>query len=79
MPSFPGLRSPYSKVGGIVYFGRMLDKIRLHAAAKLPADYTGNVGKGFDGRCVAFLRVDYNALKARTIAGDLGDEALLAW
>ena len=24
----PGLRSDYEKVGGLVYFGRMLDKIR---------------------------------------------------
>ena len=35
----PGLRSSYDKVGGIVYFGRMLDKIRLNAADKLPKDY----------------------------------------
>ncbi|HMJ67222.1 MAG TPA: DUF5069 domain-containing protein [Candidatus Binatia bacterium] len=26
-----GLRSSYEKVGGIVFFGRMLDKIRLNA------------------------------------------------
>jgi len=25
-------------VGRFVYFGRMLDKIRLHAAGRLPAD-----------------------------------------
>jgi len=31
----PGLRSPHEKLGDIVYFGRMLDKIRLHAAGKL--------------------------------------------
>lgn len=79
MPSVAGLRSPYSKVGRLVYFGRLLDKIRLHAAGKLPADYQTNLGKGFDGRCLAFLRVDYNELKTRTLAGDLGDEALLAW
>ena len=29
MPYVPGLRSPYDKVGRLVYFGRMLDKIRL--------------------------------------------------
>ena len=54
----PGLRSSYEKVGGIVYFGRMLDKIRLHAHGKLPSDY--NRGTGFDGRCVRFLHVDYD-------------------
>jgi gluconokinase len=76
----PGLRSPYAKVGRIVYFGRMLDKIRLHAAGKLPpADYAANLGKGFDIRCCSFLRVDYDELKRRTLEGDLGDLALLQW
>jgi gluconokinase len=80
MPNVPGLRSPYARVGRLVYFGRMLDKIRLHAAGQLPAaDYVPNLGKGFDGRCCHFLRVDYPALKARVLAGDLDDEQLLAW
>lgn len=79
MPSVPGLRSPYAKVGRLVYFGRMLDKIRLHAAGQLPPDYHANLGKGFDARCLAFLRVDYASLKARTLAGDLDDAQLLAW
>ena len=79
----PGLRSPYDKVGRIVYFGRMLDKIRLHAAGKLPPDYVGNLGeakpKVFDWRCCQFLRVSYDALTNRALAGDLNDEQLLAW
>ena len=80
MPSVPGLRSPYVKVGRLVYFGRMLDKIRLHARGALPAaDYAGNLGKGFDGRCCNFLRVNYDELKGRTLAGDLSDAQLLAW
>jgi gluconokinase len=80
MPNVPGLRSPYARVGRLVYFGRMLDKIRLHAAGRLPAaDYVPNLGKGFDGRCCHFLRVDYAALKGRVLAGDLDDEQLLAW
>jgi hypothetical protein len=80
MANVPGLRSPYHKVGRLVYFGRMLDKIRLHAAGKLPAaDYGSNLGKGFDGRCCTFLRVNYDELKARVLAGDLTDEQLLAW
>ena len=72
----PGLRSSYEKVGGIVFFGRMLDKIRLHAQGKLPADY--NLGSGFDGRCVRFLRVDYDALVKRTLEGGT-DEEILEW
>ena len=80
MPTIPGLRSPYVKVGRLVYFGRMLDKIRLHARGALPAaDYGSNLGKGFDARCCTFLRVNYDELKTRTLAGDLNDEQLLAW
>jgi carbohydrate kinase (thermoresistant glucokinase family) len=75
-----GLRSPYAQVGRIVYFGRMLDKIRLHAAGKLPtADYAANLGKGFDGRCCGFLRVDYDELRTRVLADDASDLALLDW
>ncbi len=79
MPHVPGLRSPYAKVGRLVYFGRMLDKIRLHAAGRLPADYHANLGQGFDARCCAFLRVRYDELRDRTLAGDLSDLQLLAW
>ncbi|HEY1110755.1 MAG TPA: gluconokinase, GntK/IdnK-type [Opitutaceae bacterium] len=79
MPAVPGLRSPYAKVGRLVYFGRMLDKIRLHAAGALPADYVANLGKGFDGRCLSFLRITYEPLRERTLAGDLADAQLLAW
>jgi gluconokinase len=76
----PGLRSPYAKVGRIVYFGRMLDKMRLHAARQLPeADYAANLGKAFDARCCSFLRINYDELKARTLQGDLSDAHLLQW
>jgi len=79
MPNVPGLRSPYIKVGHLVYFGRMLDKIRLQAAGQLPPDYVGNLGKGFDGRCCSFLRVAYDDLKAQVLAQSATDEAVLAW
>lgn len=80
MPHVPGLRSPYVKVARLVYFGRMLDKIRLHAAGRLPAaDYAPNLGKGFDGRCCAFLRVAYDDLKAHVLASAADDTAALAW
>src|SRR5688572_6134665 len=46
MPHVPGLRSCYAKVGRLVYFGRMLDKLRLHAAGQLPAEYVNNLGDG---------------------------------
>jgi gluconokinase len=80
MSHVPGLRSPYVKVGRLVYFGRMLDKIRLQAAGQLPLEeYGANLGKGFDNRCCNFLRVGYEELKARVLAGDRNDAQLLAW
>ncbi|MBI3885878.1 MAG: DUF5069 domain-containing protein [Opitutae bacterium] len=78
MPHVPGLRSCYAKVGRLVYFGRMLDKIRLHAAGALPADYQPNFGRGFDGLCCRFLRVKHDAVSARVAAGGTDDE-ILAW
>jgi len=74
----PGLRSCYDKIGGIVYFGRMLDKIRLHADGKLPAEYHENLGTGFDGRCCSFLHVKYEDVIARMKLGG-GDEDILQW
>jgi gluconokinase len=80
MPNVPGLRSPYIRVGRLVYFGRMLDKIRLQAAGRLPLeDYGANLGKGFDARCCSFLGVNYEELKARMLAGNLTDEQALTW
>lgn len=35
-------------MGGWVYLPRFVDKIRLHLANKLPADYQENFTKGFD-------------------------------
>ena len=77
MKDFP-VRSPGAKVGGIVYFGRMLDKIRVHARGELPADYQAKLGNGFDGWCVGFLRVDYHAVVDRVKEGGT-DEEILDW
>ena len=72
------LRSPSEKVGGLFYFGRMLDKIRLHAKGELPPDYHANLGKGFDEKCVRFLRVHYDQLVDRVKKGGTDDE-ILQW
>jgi hypothetical protein len=42
-------RSPRETMDGWHYLPRYVDKIRLHLAGKLHADYTDNFGKGFDG------------------------------
>ncbi len=82
MPHVPGLRSCYAKVGRLVYFGRMLDKLRLHAEGKLPPAYVGNLGdekpNQLDGRCCRFLGIAYPDLLQRTLAGGT-DEEILAW
>lgn len=72
------LRSPSEKVGGIVYFGRMLDKIKAHARGELPAEYQPNLGIGFDARCTAFLGVGYKDL-VETVDRGRSDEEILEW
>jgi len=42
-------RSAREIMDGWHYLPRYVDKIRLHLAGKLHADYTENFGKGFDG------------------------------
>ncbi len=78
----PGLRSPFDSVKGLVYFGRMLDKIRLAAAGKLPEGWQpmrGAVKGSFDWRCCQFLKLDYAALEAEALKGGKTDDELLAW
>jgi gluconokinase len=78
----PGLRSPFEQVKGIVYFGRMVDKIRLYASGKLPEGWHAALGSNmktsFDSRCCRFLHIDYAALQKEALKGG-GDEQLLEW
>ena len=78
MEKYSGLRSPYVKTGGLVYFARMLDKIRAMAKGELPEEYRANLGHGFDANCCHFLRVDYEKLVERVKQGGT-DEEILAW
>lgn len=79
----PGLRSPSDQVSGLVYFGRMLDKIRLAAAGTLPEGWQPMRGEAvknsFDWRCCIFLRLNYAALEAETLNSGKTDEELLEW
>lgn len=74
--SYP--RSPQDKVGGIIYFGRMIDKIRLMAKDDLHPDLHKNLGRAFDARCWKFLQVDFAALSEAVKSG-LSDDAALEW
>ncbi len=79
----PGLRSPHEQVNGLVYFGRMLDKMRLAAAGQLPPDWEAARGTksktSFDSRCCRFLHIQYAAIEAETLKGGKSDEELLEW
>ncbi len=71
-------RSPFDQVGGMVYFARMLDKIRLSVSGRLRDDFRKNIGIGFDGRCTRYLRVDHAMLVDRVLEGG-SDEEILEW
>lgn len=70
--------SAYKQTRGLVYFARMLDKIRLQQAEMLHPDYFENLGQGFDGRCCRLLGIEYPALRQRALAGGT-DEEILDW
>ena len=73
--------SDHIETKGLIYFARMLDKIRLHAAGRLPPDYFVGVEEDptlFDARCTRFLGVDYEELAIRTLQGG-SDEEILDW
>jgi hypothetical protein len=71
-------RTPYDAIAGLVYFPRMLDKIRIAAAGELPPLYLPHLGSGFDGRCLNFLGVKYDDVKKLVLAGE-SDEKVFAW
>src|SRR6266513_4917518 len=66
--------------GRMMYFPRMLDKIRLHAQAELHEDYHKNLGapRTLDGACCNFLRIDYRDLCEQVKQGG-SDEEILEW
>jgi hypothetical protein len=51
-------RSPRETMCGWTHLPRFVDKIRLHLADKLHADYQANLCKGFDGRWLDAAGVD---------------------
>jgi gluconokinase len=67
---------PLEETAGLMYFPRLIGKIRLHAKGQLWSELHENIGKGMDGWCCGFLHVDYEQLKARVLAGGTDEEAL---
>ncbi|HET9418201.1 MAG TPA: DUF5069 domain-containing protein [Chthoniobacterales bacterium] len=73
-------KSPKEMTKGLMYFPRMLDKIRMHARGQLPEEYHKNLGapRAADGACCNFLRVHYRDLRDRVLQGG-SDEEILGW
>ncbi|HEY2139091.1 MAG TPA: DUF5069 domain-containing protein, partial [Chthoniobacterales bacterium] len=78
MSTYP--KSPREMTGGMMYFPRMLDKIRLQERGDLGEEYQGNLGKPktADGACTNFLRINYGVLRQRVLKGG-SDEEILDW
>jgi hypothetical protein len=78
MATYP--KSPKEMTRGMMYFPRMLDKIRLHLRGDLHEDYQENFGalKAADGVCCNFLRVHHRDLIERVKQGGT-DEEILEW
>lgn len=71
-------RSPYDREGDILFFPRMLDKIRLFQRGELPAEYHENFGRGFDGGLCSFLGVNHKDVVTRVAEGG-SDAEILEW
>jgi gluconokinase len=71
-------RTPYDQEGGLYYFPRMVDKIRLNLNGELPEDYHRPLGKGFDGTMCEFLRVNYDDV-VQQVKDDKTDAEVLTW
>jgi hypothetical protein len=55
-------RSPRETMDGWMYLPRYIDKIRLHLAGKLHADYQENFGKGFDAMWLKYAGVTHEQM-----------------
>jgi hypothetical protein len=73
-------KSPREATKGIIYFPRMMDKIRMHLKGELHEDYRSNFGapQTADSALCNFLRVNHRVLIERVKQGGTDDE-ILEW
>ena len=71
-------RSPREIMAGWHYLPRYVDKIRLHLAGRLHADYTDNLGKGFDGFWLKAAGVTHEQFVA-VVKNSLTDGEVCDW
>ena len=73
-PEFKTPRSPYEKVGGLVFLGRTIDKIRLKAAGQLRPDFFALMGDGYDARIMKHLDLEYPKFAEFVLTGATDEE-----
>jgi len=71
-------RSPRETMCGWMHLPRYIDKIRLHLAGKLPADYQENLGKGFDERWLKAAGLTHEQF-VQVVQGTLTDGQVCDW
>jgi gluconokinase len=73
-------KKPERMTKGMMFFPRMLDKIRLHARGKLHEDYLENFGaaRTLDSACCNFLRIHHRDLCERVRQSGTNEE-ILEW
>lgn len=71
-------RSPRETMAGWSYLPRYVDKIRLHLAGKLHADYQENLGKGFDALWLKYAGVTHDQM-VEVVKSSLIDGQVCDW
>jgi hypothetical protein len=71
-------RSPRETMEGWMYLPRYIDKIRLHLAGKLHADYQENLGKGFDGTWLKYAGVTHERM-IEVVKNSITDGEVCDW
>jgi hypothetical protein len=71
-------RSPHETMAGWSYLPRYIDKIRLHLAGRLHADYQENFGKGFDAMWLKYSGVTHEQM-LQVVKDSLTDGEVCDW
>src|ERR1043165_6667586 len=71
-------RSCRESMGGWIHLPRYIDKIRLHLAGKLHADYQPNFGKGFDERWLKAAGVTHEQM-VEVVRNSITDGQVADW
>lgn len=61
-----------------MHLPRYIDKIRLHLAGKLHADYQTNLGKGFDGLWLQYAGVTHDQM-VEVVKNSVSDGEVCDW